>query len=196
MGVSRGHSNRKRDSAAIGHNVNLRSGLSSLDRIRPRSASPFFARTLAASSTARDQSSCPGRRTYRAPPGVTRQSPAWVHSVNRRCGRHRDPETGRQMSPRAAAGQHEHNRGEHRAIVHPRLPTTLRPSLRRRDQRLRQRPQLVRAPTAATSRTSQTVIMTDRPSRSNWPMYCAARSTNRSARRWMTAATSASRSRM
>jgi hypothetical protein len=46
----------------------------------------------------------------------------------------RNPETGRQMPPRTAARQHEHDRGKHRLIVDPRHPTTLRAGLHRRDQ--------------------------------------------------------------
>ena len=70
----------------IGQDVNLRAGFAAVDRARPGQRSPFFARTDAASITARDQSIKP------RPPSSSstarcnrRQSPASVHTVNRRC---------------------------------------------------------------------------------------------------------------
>jgi hypothetical protein len=56
---------------------------------------------------------------------------------------HRHLERRCQISPFTPTGQHEHYRGDHRSRGDTRPATTLRTNLRRRDQRLDQRPQLV-----------------------------------------------------
>jgi len=66
--------------------MDLRTGFASIDRIRPGQRAPFFARRLAPSSTARDQSIIPRPPSSSSTARCSRRhKPAWVHSVNRRC---------------------------------------------------------------------------------------------------------------
>ncbi|MBA8824039.1 hypothetical protein FHX42_001368 [Saccharopolyspora lacisalsi] len=72
--------------------------------------------------------SCPGCRVHPAPPGAAAATtPPGVHSTHRR--RAVGTVTGerrRQASPGAPAGQHEHDRGAHGTVLHPRTPSTSR----------------------------------------------------------------------
>ncbi len=86
IGVGGRNPYRQVDPRAVGQHVDLRAGLAAIDRARTGHSSPSFARTLAASITARDQSIEP------RPPSSSstalcrrRHKPASVHTLNRRC---------------------------------------------------------------------------------------------------------------
>jgi hypothetical protein len=66
-------------------------------------------------------------------------------------GLERHLERGRKVPPRTSAGQHAHDRGEHRAGRQRRRTPTLRARLELRNQRLNQGPQLIRHQTATTN---------------------------------------------
>ena len=119
VGVGGRNRHRHRDSRSIGQHVQLRAGLASVGRVRAGQIAPFFARTLAASTTALDQSikplatqlveyptmqppPYPGFRPHREPP-MRRQ--------------HAHPERRRQHPPITTAGQHEHHRRERRTLI-------------------------------------------------------------------------------
>lgn len=55
-------------------------------------------------------------------------------------GGNRDTKRRRPAPPRTATGQHEHNRGEHRPVIHRRRPTALPTRRELRDQRRDQHP--------------------------------------------------------
>ncbi len=58
-GVGRGNAGGQGQSAPVGEHMQLRARLASVDRIRSGHSAPLFARTAAASTTARDQSISP-----------------------------------------------------------------------------------------------------------------------------------------
>lgn len=84
--VGGGDPDHERQAVGVGQQVQLRAGFAPIDRVRSGQFAPFFARTLAASRIARDQSISP-----RAPSSsstatwMRRYSPASVHCPNRRC---------------------------------------------------------------------------------------------------------------
>ena len=56
VGVGRADGHRQRQARRVGEHVQLGARFAAVDRVRAGQRAPFFARTLAASTTARDQS--------------------------------------------------------------------------------------------------------------------------------------------
>src|SRR3712207_7041303 len=68
--------------------MHLRAGFAAVDRVRPGQRTPFFARTLAASTTARDHSMAPCWPSRSSTARCSRRhSPACVQATKRRCAR-------------------------------------------------------------------------------------------------------------
>ncbi len=86
VGVGRGHPDGQWDARAVAQGVDLGAAFASIDRVRAGQRSPFFARSDAPSSIARDQSIMPLEPSSSSTARCTRRhSPDRVHSVNRRC---------------------------------------------------------------------------------------------------------------
>lgn len=146
-GVGRGNIHDEGQAGTVGQDMDFRAGFAAVNWVRPGQGAPFFfcpdGRSVQNRAGPVDQPLAAQFIQHRLvqPPPQPGHGPLGEGPM---CRRHRHPERGRQVPPGAAAGQHEHDRGEHRPRTRPRTPTTLRTHLRRRDQRLHQSPQLIR----------------------------------------------------
>jgi hypothetical protein len=145
VGVGRGHPDHQRDARGVGENLQLGAGFGAVDRVGAGQRSPFWLGRWARPGSPRTSRSPPARRADPGSPDAAGpRDPLGPGGKPPVRGRRRHPERRRQMPPRAAAGQHEHDRDEHRPIVHRSGASTLPAWLEPRHQRRRQLPQTVR----------------------------------------------------
>src|SRR5512142_1618801 len=86
VGVGSGDGDGEGETSPVGQDVDLSAGLAPVHRVRPGQRTPFFARTLALSQIARDQSTCPpAPSSSRAARCSRRHRPTSVQATNRRC---------------------------------------------------------------------------------------------------------------
>jgi hypothetical protein len=85
VGIGSREADRQRDAVAIHYQVILGAGFAPVDRLRPRVPAPLFARTLRASTLARDQSTAASSPSQLSNRSWSRsQIPAYCQSRNRR----------------------------------------------------------------------------------------------------------------